>query len=355
MYTYSTVHVDNPDAAVDTECGTLEVVVATAVEVPVAYRLPSLEREISPNRRGRSLMSNSKSRNTNSSSRQFVVTFTNLPLFLWLSQPLVWNRCLSIVGFFAIISQFLSFIALVVFAYPFTESYTKTIQPGYQDSVGLLFCLFAFASSTFLVWICALHSSFYRFITHPSAVLKASDYFAKIPTLPMKLVHRVHCYHQTAETDSQGRLNPRMITHTTHHAEEEFHFAHSIDVTEYPAVDFSSSSSSSLSLIHFKKTFQFGDDFTADRFRRESQSFRLLHMHCDTNRTFHEELSMDGLHDEILSYSSEEQIPWMIREEQKSLFLFFTLFFGISWFYYGLFSYRVDSYNVEVNRIVMDH
>jgi hypothetical protein len=349
MYEYSTVHVDNPDASVDTECGTLEVAEATAVEVPVAYRLPSPEEEI-PQHRGSSLMSNSKSCDTNSSSHQFAIIFTNLPLFQWLSQPLVWNRCISIVGFIAMISQFLSFVALVVFAYPFTESYTKSFQPGYQDSVGLLFCLFAFASSTFLVWICAFHSSFYRFITNPSAVLKASDYFAKIPTLPMKLVHRVHCYHQTAETDSQGRLNPRMITHTTHYAEEDFHFAHSIDVTEYPEV-----AESSLSLIHFKKTFQFGDDFTANRFRRESQSFRNRHMHCDANQIFREELSMDGLHDEILSYSSEEQIPWMIREEQNSLFLLLTLFFGISWFYYGLFSYHVDNYDVEVNRIVMDH
>jgi hypothetical protein len=60
-------------------------------------------------------------------------------------------------------------------------------------------------------------------------------------------------------------------------------------------------------------------------------------MNCDHSRIYSEDIRIDGLCDEILSYGTEEQIPSIIRNQSVCQFLWLTAFFGISWFWYSSF------------------
>jgi hypothetical protein len=254
-------------------------------------------------------------------------------------------------GLISMIFQWISFAGIIVCAVVYA-SCTDPFAPCSNAIMGIIPCVFVFIISTVGVWVCACFSSMFMFITNPSGVVKAKEYFTKIPAMEMKIFHRVHCYHTTTEhyTDSDGRSQSRTHTHTLHKAQFEFLFDRSVDVTQFPEnID-----ENSLSIIRFPKSYEFSTPELLARFLAEKQLFETSHMHCDESRTFSEEIRIDGLYHEILSYGSESQIPSIIRNQSWGKFIFLTAFFGISWFVYASFA-RNTTHVVQVKHMIMDN
>jgi hypothetical protein len=259
------------------------------------------------------------------------------------------NDSIVIGGLIATVFQWASFAGCITIAMV-SASCTDPFAACSNAMMGLPPCLFFFIVSTIGVWTFAYNSSMYKFISNKNGVIKAKEYFLKIPAMDMKLFHQVHCFHIRTEhyTDSDGNSQSRQVTHTTHKAELEFRFLRSRDITHFPEnID-----ENSLSILRFTKSYEFNSPELLNEFKEEKRLFERSHMNCDEQRTFSEEIRIHGLYDEILSYGTEEQIPSIIRNQSVCQFKLLTAFFGISWFWYFSFG-KLPVHTVQVKRMVL--
>jgi hypothetical protein len=261
------------------------------------------------------------------------------------------NGAIAVGGLIAMIFQWASCTGIIVCAMVYAFC-TDPFAPCYNAIMGLPACVFVFLLSTMGVWSFAYRSSMYKFVSNKNGIFKAKEYFAKVPAMEMKIFHHVHCFHTRIEryTDSDGNSQSRTVTHTTHKAELEFHFFRSVDITTFPRnID-----ENSLSIIRFPKSYELSSPELLARFLAEKQLFETSHSRCDEQRVFSEEIRIDGLYEEILSYGKESQIPSIIRNHNMGQFLLLTAFFGVSWFWYSSFG-RLPSHTVQVKRRVTDN
>ena len=68
-----------------------------------------------------------------------------------------------------------------------------------------------------------------------------------------------------------------------------------------------------------------------DTYNEVVRSFKAEHAHCDTHRTFGTEFDIIGFHDSLLTYTTEKDVPFVVRYGAY-LFPIFALL-GMSWFY----------------------
>jgi hypothetical protein len=137
------------------------------------------------------------------------------------------------------------------------------------SAAGLFICGTAFFILATVSWRCAQHSTFYKCLRDPTRVVKARDYFVKLPSMQFKLTNHAHCY-------TSGKHG-----HTIHQMAQEFRYARSVDATTYPRESDDRTLFSSLCVVHLDTTFQFADPVIYNRFLAEQESLpRLSHELC---------------------------------------------------------------------------